>query len=76
MGKAVKVRFDANAGDHKLSIYRDLTVGRTYSGYLPERGERDKDGLPVMLVDELWIDSDDIGDVVVGVLSDGFVIVA
>lgn len=76
MGKAVKVRFDANAGDYELNIYRDLTVGSTYSAYLPEKGERDKHGLPVMLKDELWIDSDDIGDVVVGVLSDGFVIVA
>lgn len=75
MGKEVLVRFNANAGDWRLSIYRNITVGAVYPAYLPEEGDRDKAGVGVLYTDELWIHADDSGEGVVGQLSDGFEIV-
>lgn len=52
--------------------HRDLTPGKTYSARRPEFGEQDPHGLYVTYDDELWIDSDDKGDVVVTRLGYGF----
>lgn len=49
-----------------------MTAGETYKGYLPDAGEKDLDGLEVVYADELWIESDDVGETVVTRLSEGF----
>lgn len=72
MGKEVVVK--CNVEPHH-NAYRDITVGGAYLAYLPEEGERDKDGLDVSYDDELWILADDVGEGVVGRLSDGFEVV-
>lgn len=53
-------------------VQRDLTPGKTYSARRPEFGEQDPHGLYVAHDDELWIDADDKGDVVVTRLGYGF----
>lgn len=57
------------------AVHRDLTPGKTYSARRPELGERDPHGFPVINNDELWIDADDKGDVVVTRLGYGFQLV-
>lgn len=74
MGKNVVVQFVERV--NACGVYRDLTVGNEYHAYLPMEGELDKDGLPVLYWDEMWISADDVGDEVVGCLCDGFVVVA
>ena len=75
MGKQVQVIFTAKDLSYSGRVVsRDLTVGNTYKGYLPDVGEKDKDGLAVAYVDELWIESDDAGESVVTRLSEGFTI--
>ena len=54
------------------AVHRDLTPGKTYSARRPEFGERDPHGLYVSHNDELWIDADDVGEVVVTRLGYGF----
>lgn len=54
------------------AVPRDLTPGKTYSARRPEFGERDPHGLYVTHGDELWIDADDKGEVVVTRLGYGF----
>lgn len=54
------------------AVHRDLTPGKTYSARRPEFGEQDPHGLYVAHDDELWIDADDKGDVVVTRLGYGF----
>lgn len=54
------------------AVHRDLTPGKTYSARRPEFGERDPHGLYVAHGDELWIDADDKGEVVVTRLGYGF----
>lgn len=73
MGKQVKVIFTAkDQSQAGRLITRDMTAGETYRGYLPDAGEKDPDGLEVVYVDELWIESDDVGETVVTRLSEGF----
>lgn len=57
------------------ATHKDLTPGKTYSARRPRFGERDPHGFPVLHNDELWIDADDNGDVVVTRLSYGFQLV-
>ena len=57
------------------AVHRDLTPGKTYSARRPELGEQDPHGLYVTHGDELWIDADDNGDVVVTRLGYGFQLV-
>lgn len=57
------------------AVHRDLTPGKIYSARLPNFGERDPYGFPVLNNDELWIDADDKGDVVVTRLGYGFQLV-
>lgn len=57
------------------AVHRDLTPGKTYSAQRPVFGEKDLDGLYVAHEDELWIDTDDAGDVVVTRLGYGFLVV-
>lgn len=57
------------------AVHRDLTPGKTYSARRPEFGERDPHGLHVSHNDELWIDADDAGEVVVTRLGYGFQLV-
>lgn len=54
----------------------DMSIGNIYAGYLPEQGERDKDGLEVQYDDEIWVWKDDVGEEVVTTLSDGLIIVS
>ncbi|QFG06552.1 hypothetical protein fHeKpn01_gp05 [Klebsiella phage vB_KpnP_fHeKpn01] len=54
------------------NVHRDLTPCKTYSARRPEFGERDPHGLYVAYGDELWIDADDRGEVVVTRLGYGF----
>lgn len=72
MGKEVLVRCVVEPNHN---AYRDITVGAVYPAYLPEKGERDKEGFSVVYYDELWIHADDSGEGVVGQLSDGFEVV-
>lgn len=73
MGKQVKVIFTAKGQTYTGRVVtRDMTAGETYKGYLPDVGEKDPDGLEVAYVDELWIESDDVGETVVTRLSEGF----
>lgn len=64
-----------HADYHVLRVHRDLTPGKTYSARRPEFGERDPHGLHVTHNDELWIDADDAGEVVVTRLGYGFQLV-
>lgn len=57
------------------NVHRDLTPSKTYSARRPEFGEQDPHGLYVTHDDELWIDADDDGDVVVTRLGYGFQLV-
>ena len=57
------------------AVHRDLTPGKTYGARRPDFGERDPHGFPVLNNDELWIDADDKGDVVVTRLGYGFQLV-
>ena len=57
------------------NVHRDLTPGKTYSARRPEFGEQDPHGLYVTHDDELWIDANDNGDVVVTRLGYGFKLV-
>lgn len=54
------------------AVHRNLTPGKTYSARRPDFGERDPHGLYVSHNDELWIDADDVGEVVVTRLGYGF----
>ena len=72
MGKEVLVRCVVQP---KHIVYSDIKVGAVYPAYLSDVGGRGKDGYLVVYPDELWIHADDVGDVVVGQLSDGFEIV-
>lgn len=72
MGKNVLVKLLSKGGD---LVLRDMTEGRVYEGYLPEKGDIDSSGLPVMRDDELWIKKDDAGDDVVTFIGDKFKIV-
>lgn len=75
MGKQVQVIFTAK--DQSATgrfVTRDMTAGETYKGYLPDVGEEDPDGLAVAYTDELWIESDDVGETVVTRLSEGFIL--
>lgn len=71
MGKYVLVKC-VQIGD----AMDDMSIGNIYAGYLPEQGERDKDGLEVRYDDEIWVWKDDVGDEVVTTLSDGLIIVS
>lgn len=55
-----------------FNVHRNLTPGNTYSARRPEFGERDPHGLYVVHGDELWIDADDKGEVIVTRLGYGF----
>ncbi|CAK6604333.1 unknown function [Klebsiella phage vB_Kpn_K1PH164C1] len=57
------------------NVHRDLTPGKTYSARRPDFGEKDPHGLYVTHDDELWIDADDRGEVVVTRLGYGFQLV-
>ena len=57
------------------AVHRDLTPGKTYRAQRPEFGERDPHGLLVTHNDELWIDADDVGEVVITRLGYGFQLV-
>ena len=72
MGKNVLVKLLSKGDDRVL---RDMTEGRVYEGYLPEKGDIDSSGWPVMSDDELWIEKDDVGDDVVTYISGKFEIV-
>lgn len=72
MGKNVLVKLLSKGSDRVL---RDMTEGRLYEGYIPEEGEIDSSGLPVMRDDELWIEKDDAGYDVVTYISVKFEIV-
>jgi len=72
MGKKVLVKLLPNALNYVL---RDMTEGKVYEGYIPEKGEIDSSGYPVMRDDELWIEKDDAGDDVVTYISGNFEIV-
>lgn len=77
MASIVKVRYEPTAATLFVSSFverahRDLVPGETYSARLPEVGERDPHGLYVTHGDELWIDVDDKGEVVVTRLGYGF----
>lgn len=76
MGKNVLVQAENVSRKDFGGIYQDITNGKQYQAYLPDAGERDKDGLKVLYADELWITEDDTGEHVVGQVSDGFVVVA
>ena len=56
-------------------VHRDLTPDKTYSARRPAFGEQDPYGLYVTYDDELWIEADDKGDVVVTRLGYGFQLV-
>lgn len=71
MGKYVLVKC-VTIGD----AMDDMSIGNIYAGYLPDQGEKDKDGLEVEYNDEIWVWKDDIGDEVVTTLSDGLVVVS
>ena len=71
MGKYVLVKC-VQIGD----AMDDMSIGNIYAGYLPEQGERDKDGLEVRYDDEIWVWKDDVGDEVVTTLSEGLIIVS
>lgn len=77
MGKFVQVKYTGEHGrDHTAKmVCRDMTVGKVYDGYLPDKGETDPDGCAVFLQGELWITADDAGDHVVAVINSGFELV-
>ena len=72
MGKKVLVKLLHNERKYEL---RDMTEGKVYEGYMPEKGEIDSFGDPVMRDDELWIEKDDVGDELVTYISGKFEIV-
>lgn len=73
MGKQVQVIFTAKDLSYAGRVLtRDMTVGETYKGYLPDAGEKDMGGFEAAYPDELWIASDDVGEGVVTRLSEGF----
>ena len=80
MATKLQVIYDPDSATIHMSflvcaVHRDLTPGKTYSARRPEFGERDPHGFPVLNNDELWIDADDNGDVVVTRLGYGFQLV-
>lgn len=60
---------------HTRRVHRDLTPGKTYRAKHPKFGERDPHGFPVLDNDELWIEADDVGELVVTRLGYGFQLV-
>lgn len=80
MASIVKVKYEPTAATLFVSsiverVHRDLVPGETYSAWRPEHGERDPHGFFVTENDELWIDADSAGDVVVTRLGYGFLVV-
>jgi hypothetical protein len=75
MGRAVQLKFLKRPDElsHRIAT-NDMSVGKTYSAYLPDEGERDKDGLAVSYKDECWIHEDDVGDQVVTRLLDHLIV--
>lgn len=57
------------------AVHRDLTSDKIYSARRPKFGEQDPHGFYVSNNDELWIDADDVGEVVVTRLGYGFQLV-
>lgn len=80
MATIVKVRYEPSAATLAASAFvwhahRYLVPGETYSARLPERGAIDPHGFLVTDNDELWIDVNSFGDVVVTRLGYGFLVV-
>lgn len=80
MASIVKVRYEPTVATLDVSYFvghahRYFVPGETYSARLPERGEIDPHGFFVTDNDELWVDVNSFGDVLVTRLGYGFLIV-
>lgn len=80
MAAIVKVRYEPTAATLAVSCavghaHRYFVPGETYSARRPERGEIDPHGFSVTDNDELWVDVNSFGDVVVTRLGYGFLVV-
>lgn len=80
MASIVKVRYEPEAAALAVSCFvghahRYFVPGETYSARLPERGEIDPHGFFVTYNDELWVEVNSFGDVLVTRLGYGFLVV-
>ena len=77
MATRLQVRYVPDSAKLDMSfrvraVHRNLTPGKAYRAQRPALGEIDPHGFHVTYNDELWIDANDAGEVVVTRLGYGF----